>query len=144
MMLTSEISLWQIWCHWKIKPKWIIWKKNFSKSWKTDPEKNEDENFIFFVYLVYDLENSTIETSIFSDYENITIFRQSISYVMLYYVCKNKRFLERNGGLYYNTNNWKSKSVIKKYGCKLMTRGWDMFYEQLFLLSIADHLFYNR
>ena len=24
-----------------------------------------------------------------------------------------------------------------------MTRGWDKFYEQLFLLSISDHLFYK-
>ena len=36
-----------------------------------------------FVYLVYDLENSTIETSIFSDYENI-ILVFSIKYFLCY------------------------------------------------------------
>ena len=35
-------------------------------------KKNEDQNFQRFVYWVYDLHrNFTIETSIFSDYENM-------------------------------------------------------------------------
>ena len=82
---------------------------------------NEDETF---VYLVYDLENSTIKTSIFSDYENIILVFFDKVFLMLwckswgkvahFSVYKNKRFLERNGDLYYSTNNWKSKSVIKK------------------------------
>ena len=77
-----------------------------------------------FVYLVYDLQNSTIETSIFSDDENIILIFSNKVFLMLwckswgkvahFFVYKNKRFLERNGGLYYSTDNWKSKCVIKK------------------------------
>ena len=99
------------------------------------------------------MQNSTIETSIFSDYENIILIFFEKVFLMLWckswgkaahFFCLQKwTILRKKRGLYYSTNNWKNKSVIKKYGCKLKTRGWDMFYQQLFSLSISDHLFYK-
>ena len=51
----------------------------FSQKWRTDTEKNEDENFQHLVYLVYDLQNSAIETSVFSEYENIIFIWKYLS-----------------------------------------------------------------
>ena len=92
-----------------------------------------------------------LEASIFSD---ITLIFLNKLFLILWckswwkvahFFCLQKQTIFRKKrGLYYSTNNWKSKNVIKKYGCKLMARGWDMFYEDLYLLSISDHLFYNK
>ena len=67
------------WCHWKDKPKWIISKKKFLQKQRTDPEKTEDANFQIFVYWAYDLQDSTIETSVFSYYKHVIFIWKYLS-----------------------------------------------------------------